>query len=110
MAQYAYLAIITILILALTTITTLYIKLQNNYTDCQISLTNANTTLDVQNKEILKQKVDLESYKEAQPEIRERIVTQYKTIEIPNHTCEAQLKAISNAVDLFYKSHYEAHK
>lgn len=67
-------------------------------------LANASTLLQAQNAQILQDKLDLEAYQAQAQEIRERVVTRYKTIALPakNASCENELEAIKQALGIFY--------
>lgn len=68
-------------------------------------LANASTLLQAQNAQILQDKLDLEAYQAKAQEIRERVVTRYKTIALPakNASCERELEAIKQALQVFYQ-------
>lgn len=106
--NYVWAGIIGLLLIVIAFLTFNYVKLSKDYADCSASLANRDTILDVQNKQIEQQRVDIEKYKEVQPQVKEKIVTKYKTIDVTDIKCEAQLKSINNAIDLFYENHYKA--
>lgn len=67
-------------------------------------LANASTLLQAQNAQILQDKLDLEAYQAKAQEIRERVVTRYKTIALPaGKGCESELEAIKQALQVFYQ-------
>ena len=67
-------------------------------------LANASTLLQAQNAQILQDKLDLEAYQAKAQEIRERVVTRYKTIALPaGKGCECELEAIKQALQVFYQ-------
>ena len=67
-------------------------------------LANASTLLQTQNAQILQHKLDLEGYQAKAQEIRERVVTRYKTIALPaGKGCESELEAIKQALQVFYQ-------
>lgn len=66
-------------------------------------LANASTLLQAQNAQILQDKLDLEAYQAKASEIRERVVTRYKTITPPaENSCESELESIKQALQVFY--------
>lgn len=67
-------------------------------------LANASTLLQAQNAQILQDKLDLRAYQAQAQEIRERVVTRYKTITLPaeNPSCESELESIKQALQVFY--------
>lgn len=67
-------------------------------------LANASTLLKAQNAQILQDKLDLRAYQAKASEIRERVVTRYKTITPPveNPSCESELESIKQALQVFY--------
>lgn len=65
-------------------------------------LANASTLLDTQNKQILQDKLDLEAYQAKASEARERVVTRYVNTHTKDKACEAQLRAIKSALEIFY--------
>lgn len=66
-------------------------------------LAESSTLLQAQNAQILQDKLDLEAYQAKAQEIRERVVTRYKTIALPaGKGCESELEAIKQALQVFY--------
>lgn len=68
-------------------------------------LAESSTLLQAQNAQILQDKLDLEAYQAKAQEIRERVVTRYQTIALPakNASCESELEAIKQALQVFYQ-------
>lgn len=67
-------------------------------------LAESSTLLQAQNAQILQDKLDLEAYQAKAQEIRERVVTRYKTIALPaGKSCESELEAIKQALQVFYQ-------
>lgn len=66
-------------------------------------LANASTLLQAQNAQILQDKLDLQAYQAKAQEIRERVITRYVNTSTQDKACEAQLSAIKQAVQVFYK-------
>ena len=68
-------------------------------------LANINTLVDLQNKQILQDKLDLESYKSAKPQIQEKIITRYVNLGNTQGAtqCEKDLNTIKQALRAFYE-------
>lgn len=66
-------------------------------------LANASTLLQAQNAQILQDKLDLEAYQAQAQEVKERVITRYINTSTKDKACEAQLSAIKQAVQVFYK-------
>lgn len=82
--------------------------LSNDLTKAKESLANANTLLDIQNKAIKQQKLDLNAYKENRELENNRLNSGYAEIKIESNKCQAQLRAINKALDKFYIEHNKA--
>lgn len=60
-------------------------------------------SLKKQNEAINNLKLDIKAYQDKKPIIEERIITKYKTLQIPqDSSCEARLKNIQNKIKLWY--------
>lgn len=56
----------------------------------------------IQNEAISKKALDSKTYISALPKEKEKIITKYKNIYIKDDSCEAKLKALRNAMDLYF--------
>ena len=65
-------------------------------------LKEASTLLEMQNAQILMDKLEIESYKNKSKEIKERVITRYVNTSTQDKECEAQLNAIQKALNVFY--------
>lgn len=59
-------------------------------------------TLKKQNQAIEKLSLDVESYKNQKPKIKERIITKYQPLQSPQSSCEERLQNIQNHIKLWY--------
>ena len=68
-------------------------------------LANINTLVDLQNKQILQDKLDLESYKSAKPQVEKKIITRYVNLGNTQGAtqCEKDLNTIKQALRAFYE-------
>ncbi|MDO7253892.1 hypothetical protein [Helicobacter cappadocius] len=55
-----------------------------------------------QNKAISKKALDTQNYLKKIPKTEEKIITKYKTIYSKDGSCEAKLKGIQDAMDLYF--------
>lgn len=56
-----------------------------------------------QNNKIIKQlKVDTEKYKQVLPLQKAKVITKYEKIKVKDEGCEAELKAINEALNLYF--------
>lgn len=66
-------------------------------------LANLNTLIDMQNKQILQDKLDIEAYQNAKPQVQEKIITRYVNLDTQGATqCEKELNTIKQALRVYY--------
>lgn len=95
--NFSLIALIGVVVLGYTTLN-LYEK--NKLKDTIISQLNTSIK---QNNEIIKSlEIDVETYKNKAPIIKEKIITKYKTIKAKDTECENQIKAIDESVSAFF--------
>ena len=73
--------------------------------DLKAKVSNLSTLIDTQNKQIMQDKLDLEAYQNAQPQVQEKIITKYQVVETTkgNTQCEKELNTIKKALRIYYE-------
>lgn len=68
-------------------------------------LANVNTLIDIQNKQILQDKLDMEAYQNAKPQVQEKIITRYVNLGNTQGAtqCEKELNTIKQALRVYYE-------
>ncbi|SQB99539.1 Uncharacterised protein [Helicobacter fennelliae] len=87
-----------------------FISYKNNALNSEVAelreaLANRDTILQMQNEAILQKALEVENYKKAQEQVKEKIITRYKTIQVDLGTtsCEAKLKALESQLNTFFE-------
>lgn len=79
-------------------------KITNDLKKCEMKLIEANALLSLQNKEIEKNKLDIQTYKNNEKNAHEKIEKKYimhKNIKT-DQTCASELKNIESILHTFY--------
>lgn len=74
----------------------------NKYTKAKAELAKVELALQVQNKVIEQERIDLEKYKETIPKLEKQIEFRYRNITTKDSTCEAKLKSYKKVIETFY--------
>lgn len=79
--------------------------LNSEVADLREALANRDTILQMQNEAILQKALEVENYKKAQEQVKEKIITRYKTIrvDLADASCEDRLNALKTQLDTFFE-------
>lgn len=94
-----------LLIGLISTIAVWHYTLSSENAKLKESLSNAKTLIDTQNKQILQDKLDIETYQNAKPQVEKKIITRYVNLGNTQGAtqCEKELNTIKQALRAFYE-------
>lgn len=88
-----------------------YLSYKNNSLNTQIArlkedLANRDTLIEVQNAQIQKNALDVQTYKSKRQESDTQIITKYQNVYVRDESCAKELESIKKLMETFYETSY----
>lgn len=105
MLKSPILYVLLAVIIGLSTTVTIYHfknkKLEEEKTELMARVAKQESLIELRNQEVEKNKLEIEEYKNRKPEIKEKIITRYKTVKVETKTCETELGSVKDLLEVF---------